>query len=239
LQEIANIYIPKNTEVEVSRQLGIWKLGSVWQLGANEKIDGKLLTGTLRHYFKFPVVAWADSEAEGFSEGSLGKVARALFNPYKTNLTFGDKLSLAAFSLRVNNTKRTGIDLAETTYLIRTNLKDGSEGYRVTRSFSQRLLSIFADDVISQNSYKIAIIDASGEANTADDVGELMQVLGAKVASVTNDGEDGDINCFIRGNDKVVVDRVAGLLSCDDWEFGKSGSFDLEIKLGTSFIKNF
>jgi len=34
LEEITTITIPNSTQVQVSRQLGTWKLGSVWKLGA-------------------------------------------------------------------------------------------------------------------------------------------------------------------------------------------------------------
>ena len=65
--EITNISIPKNTQVEASRQLGTWKIKSIWALGENEKIGGALLKDTVVKNFKFPVSVWADGEALGFA----------------------------------------------------------------------------------------------------------------------------------------------------------------------------
>ncbi len=71
VDEVTSITIPKNTQLKVARQLGTWKAGSVWQLGENEDLEGKLLQETITYHLKLPVVAWADSPAEGFASGGL------------------------------------------------------------------------------------------------------------------------------------------------------------------------
>lgn len=236
--EIININIPSNTEVEVAHQLGLFKLGNVWQLGDNEGLGGELLAATLRHQFKFPVSGWADSKGLGFSDGNLPKVLEAVRGHYKTNLKIGDRLALGIFSLGIKNTKRSNINLTETPYLVKTKLKDGEEGYIVSKNFSQRLLSIFANDIITENSYKIEINDSSGDLEVARDVGKLMEILGAKVASVVKKDET-DFDCRVSGYEKKVVKEVARIISCEEYIYKNRSSFDLEIDLGSQFVKKF
>lgn len=238
LKEITNITIPSNTEVEVAHQLGIWKLGSVSRLGENEGMGGgELLAATLRHQFKFPVAGWADSPAAGLGRGSAKGIIEALSGNYKTNLRIGDKIALSLFSLKVDNIKRNDINLSETPFLIKSTLKDGEDGYVVGKNFSPRLLSVFANDTVTRGSFQIEISDSSGDAEVAGDVGELMQVLGAKVASVVKK-EASDFNCIVTGYPKSVVKEVSSILSCEQ-KVGKNGSFDLEIELGRNFVRTF
>lgn len=238
LNEITSILIPANTELEVSGGLGVWKLGSVWQLGENEGIGGgELLSATLRRQFKFPVNAWADSKAIGLTKNNFGAVFSALGSNYRTNLKIGDKIALARFSLKVDNTKRNKIDLSDTPYLFKTKLKDGEEGYLIGRNISRNLLSVFTNTKLSQEEFQIEIRDASGNTNVAREVGELMQVLGAKVASVVKK-EESNTKCIISGNSKEVVKEISILLSCEA-KFVESGSFDLEIEIGKEFSKTF
>lgn len=53
LEEVTTVKIPASTQVEVSRSLGSWKLGSVWKLGKNEKVGGRLLQETIVKNFNF------------------------------------------------------------------------------------------------------------------------------------------------------------------------------------------
>lgn len=237
-EEIININIPSNTEVEVAHQLGLFKLGSVWRLGENEGLGGELLAATLRHQFKFPVSTWADSKAVGFSDGNLINILEAIKGSYKTNMKMGDRLALGTFSLGIKNTKRTNINLSETPYLVKTTLKDGEEGYVVSKNISQRLLSIFANDVITENSYKVEINDSTGNLEVSSDVGGLMEVMGAKVASIVKKDQS-DFDCRVSGYDKKVVKEVARILSCEQEIYKGRSSFDLEIDLGSQFVEKF
>ncbi|MEJ2347691.1 MAG: hypothetical protein P8Y17_00625 [Patescibacteria group bacterium] len=237
-EKITNLIIPENTEVNVARQLGRWKLRSVWELGENEKLGGRLLAETFVKHFKLPVVAWADSPAVGFAEGDLGKVIRASLLPYKTNLGIGDKLKLGFFSFKIKNLKREDIDFSENNILKKTVLLDGEEGYILTNSLPNYILALFSNSEISNRSIRAAIIDGTGKAKVAEDVGEIIEVMGAKLANIKK-GEVADIDCLVAGREKVVAEEVAEVLSCEKSKELPEGNFDLEIKIGTEFAKRF
>ena len=113
---ITDIVIPGNTQVNVSRQLGTWKLASVWKLGENEKLEGVLLTETIIKNFKIPVNAWRDHLSG------------------RTNLGVGDRLLFWFFSLGASSGDKREIDLANQNFLKKTRLWSREEGYLVSDS---------------------------------------------------------------------------------------------------------
>lgn len=236
-KEIANIQIPGETQVEVARKLGTWKLASVWQLGENEGFSGKLLAETLTYHFKFPVVAWADSPALGFSSTNLAALVRAVFMPYKTNLKIADRFHIAAFALQVANPERVDVALAETTYLKRAKFIDGGEGYVIVGTPSPALSSIFADPEISAKATTVIIRDATG-VEWAGEVGRVVEVLGAKVASVVKEKAD-DIDCIVSGKDDSQVRKLASVFSCSIDKGEPDNNFDIEIRLGLRFATRY
>lgn len=238
VSEITNITIPGNTEVHVARSMGTLQIKNVWQLGENQGLDGKLLSETITRHFKFPVVAWADNEALGFTETNLISLMKAAILPYKTNLKIGDRVRIAIFAAGVNNPKRAEIDLSETSYLAKTILVDGDEGYTVAGSFPKGLLVVFSDPQISNKATTVKILDASSKVGLAQELGEVIGVFGAKVASVDKvEGEEFD--CEVKGKEREIVEKVAKLFSCRKVEETIEGGFDLEIAIGEEFARRF
>lgn len=238
LAEIINLDIPANTEVEVARRLGRIQIKNVWQLGENEGLDGRLLSETLTYHFRFPVSAWADHNANGLSEAKLGSIINAVLMPYKTNLGMGDKVRIALFSLGVKNLNRVEINLAESSYLKKTVLTSGEEGYLLGGSFPERLLIYFADSQISAVGATVLISDATSSPDTAEKLGEIIEVLGAKVAAIESE-EVKDFDCDVMGKNPVVVEKVAKLFSCTETKESTRGNFDLEITIGEKFFERF
>lgn len=237
-EEITNITIPRNTQVDVARGLGVWKLGSVWELGENEGLSGRLLAETITYHLKFPVGAWAAWPALGFTHRSPLDALRAVFAPYKTNLKIGDRVAISLFAAQVPNTKRVDINLAETSYLKKTELIDGEEGYVPLETFAPALSAIFADPEISGKTFVVVIKDATAQGSEAYEIGKLLEVLGAKVASIVKE-ERQDIDCEVLGKEEKQAKKVARLLNCRVNPEALSGSFDLEIKLGEKFSERF
>lgn len=238
VDEVTNITIPKNTQLRVARQLGTWKAGSVWQLGENEGLEGKLLQETITYHLELPVVAWADSPAEGFASGELVALAKAVSLPYKTNLKIGDRLKLALFSFGVKNFKREEINLAETKLLKKTRLIDGGEGFVLVGDLPASILALFSDIKISQKGTSVLIKNATGKKSVAEQVGGIIEVLGAKVAAIKEE-ENGDFDCLVLGKDQKAVEKLAQVFSCQKEKSLPSGSLDLEIRLGEGFAKRF
>ena len=235
--EITNISIPKNTQVEASRELGTWKIKSIWALGVNEKLGGRLLKDTVLKNFKFPVSVWADKGAFGFASGDTLGTLKAVFFPYDTNLKMGDRLRIGFFSLGMGNSKRTDVDLTKSGYLKKTKLTDGEEGYVLSGKIPKDLLVVFSDSEISRLGLKVNIKDASGDPSVAQEVAEVIEVMGAKVAAVTKEPKISS-DCRIWGSNFFAKD-VSKLLSCKLEKERPGGRFDLELEIGEGFAARF
>ena len=238
LEKITNIIIPKNTEVDVARQLGRWKLGSVRELGENEDLEGKLLAETIVKHFKLPVAAWADSPALGFAEGDILGIVKASLLPYKTNLGIGDKLKLGLFSIRIKNLKRENIDFSEGNILKKVTLIGGEEGYVLAGRLPNYIVALFSNPDISSEGATVIILDATGKANVAEEVGEVIEVMGVKIANIKKE-EVADFDCEVKGKDKELLEEITQVFSCKKLKVMPEGNFDLEIKIGKDFTRRY
>ncbi|KKU12128.1 MAG: hypothetical protein UX19_C0006G0004 [Candidatus Woesebacteria bacterium GW2011_GWA1_45_8] len=236
--EITNIYIPGETQVSSSRQLGTFRIKNIWKLGKNEKVGGILLAETVTKNFKFPVSSWADEKGLAFSSADAADAIGAIFSPFDTNLGIGDRLALLIFSLKVKNTNRVEIKLAQTNYLKSAKLIDGEEGYLISGSSSQAVASIFADSEFSSKALRIVIKNETGETTDAVWVAQLLEVLGGKVSSIVK-GETKSYNCEVLGDEKTIVRKVAAILGCKVGGSITEGNFNLEVKLGRGFAERF
>lgn len=214
--EIIDIIIPGETQVDVARELGVRKIDAIPSLGANEKIGGVLLSETIIKNFKFPVFVWQDATG-------------------KTNQALGDKFNIAVFSI---GKKHTEINLSETSYLKKTKLKDGSDGFVLNGKLPEKIAAIFADPEASKTNLKINIKDATGTFGVAKKVGEIIEVLGAKTALVTSEKPEESV-CNVSGKNEKFTRKVARIFECKLDSKKLEGGFDLEIKLGQNFAKRF
>lgn len=237
-KEIINVIIPASVEVEATRQLGTFRLGALWQLGVNEDVDGVILAESITKNFRFPVTQWASSDFIGFSEGELKPMIKAVFLPNKTSLKIRDRIQLFFFSLGTKEFKRKDVNLAETNAINKKMLLDGQEGYEISAKVPQSILAIFSDPDVSANSTTVIIKDYTGRYGVSDEVGEIVQVLGAKVASVSREDQKG-IDCEVLGKRREDVNKIATLFSCKQLEEVPEGSFDVEIRLGEEFVRRF
>lgn len=233
---MTTISFPGDTQVEVARQLGTWRLKSVWKLGENEKISGMLLAETITSYFKLPVYVWADEGFEGFLKTSPFSILKSAVAPYKTNLGFGDKVRIGLFSVRVKGFKKVNIGKEDLKFLKYVELVDGEEGYIASGKVSESLLAVFSDPLIANLNVRVQISDSSPGTYVGEEVGEIIQTLGAKVASIDkNVGTEED--CSVSGRDRYMVEKVSLIFSCKNGESAES--FDLRVILGESFAKRF
>lgn len=235
---ITNILIPGNTEVEVARQLGRMNLMNVRQLGINEGYQGQLLTETISKYFNFPVYLWAEGSGIGLSTNSPASLINAVFVPHKTNVTLGDRVKLALFSIQVSNAKRSDLELIDTDYLREQKLISGEVGYVLTGRYPTEYIAIFSDPLISEENAKVIIKDATGDLNTAEDLGEIIEIIGAKVVSIDNINEE-NYDCSIKGDSKILIDRITRQFGCEVINENLISNINLEIKIGKNFTKRF
>lgn len=238
LDEVTTIKIPGNTEVEVSRNLGVWKLSSVWKLGKNEKVGGRLLQETIVKNFGFPVVGWASGEARGIADGELSTFFASIIAPYDTNLSYLDKIRLYMFSVAKAEVNQAEIDLAGTSLLKKTKLKGGEEGYVVGAVTPTRLIGIFSDSEISAKMYRISISDSSNKPGLPDEIGGIVENLGAKVVSKTIEKE-ADLDCNVVTLNKDLGRRISEIFHCSVENKKPDGNFDLVIEIGKKFAERF
>ena len=236
---ITNIIVPGATQLKVSRQLGIFRAKSVWQLGENEGIGGKLLAETVVKNFNFPVNSWGEESLRDLADGEFPGILKSVLIPGKTNLKVGDRIKMAIFSLSVASPKRVNIDLKEGNYLRKTKLVDGDEGYVISEAGVKKLLPLFSENGISQKNLRAAILDSTGGAGAiVNEVGTTLEVMGLKVAAVTRKASF-DTDCTFRTKDEELVKKVSSVFSCGREKGEPEGNFDLEITVGASFAKRY
>lgn len=238
-QSITRAIIPGETEVEAARQLGTWRLKSVWKLGEQEGDDGEILAKTIVKTFHFPVEAWSTAGGAGFSSPNTWEILKALFAGYKTNLSFWDKVNLVFFSLAVKARDRLDFSLTDAGYLYQTKLVDGV-GFQKRAKVPASVSNIFADSVISQENLRISIINASGDSSLAGNIVETIEVMGGRVVSVRNLKKEGG-DCVLAGDDSLTKREIEIIFSCweGDEERSISGDFDIEIYLGQDYARRF
>lgn len=206
-------------------------------MGVNENLEGLLLSETLTRHMKLPVIAWADKQAQGLTQGNIFSLIKAVLLPYKTNLRVGDRLRIAALSLGIQSSKRVEVNLADTAYLKKKRLIDGQEGYVVFGSFPDQLRVVFSDPIISERSARVVIKDASGLVGVSKDLGEVIEILGAKVISIDKiDEAVGD--CLVSGKDKEIIEIFSSMFSCQTDSLDL-GSIDAQIEIGAEFGKRY
>lgn len=236
--EIINIYIPGDTEVELSRNLGKIRIKNAWAVGLNQGEEGVILLETVRRNFKFPVFAWADGKASGFSQTNLPALISAAFTPYRTNLKLGDRVALAVFAIGIKNAKREDIDLRDTSFLQEATLVDGRSGYTLTGKFPQSLLVVLGDELISSEEVTVSIVDATGDFEVSSYLTSIIEVMGAKVVSIEKNPVQA-YDCEIEGTNKEIVEKIAKVFECSASNSEVKGNFDIVIKVGEDFASRF
>lgn len=234
LSEVTTFKIPGDTEVDVARNYGTFRIKNVWQFGINEKAGGALLAETVTQNFLFPVFLWTGKTLD-LSKVSFGEMLSFVFLPGTTNIAFGDRLQIGMFALRVQELGKTNIDLGKSQFLDKGILNDGYPGYKIGGPISQRLTIYFSENELG--GIKVNITDATGVQGVSEKLGEILQVIGGKVVSIDKKNVPENLDCTVRGKNKVVMEKVVNLFSC---QVGKGdSSFDLDITVGQEFAKRF
>lgn len=236
VEEIFRLKVPGSTQIDVSNQLGIWRLESVWKLGEQEDLGGELLSRSITKSLKLPVYLWADRQALGLIEGGMTKRLSAVFSNYETNLSRGDRVALALFAMQVDNASFVEMDLSDTSFLEKKKLLDGEEGYVTTGSPPRKVAFAFSQPILEEDAARIRIRDATQTYKIAEEMGEALENLGGKVSAITRENGIG-VACELRSKLKEVSVLVSSLYPCKVSEKPPEGNFDLEIYLGEDFVK--
>lgn len=229
LGEETTLIIPGDTEVNVAHGFGTLRIKNVWKLGVDENLNGSLLAQTVTEQFLFPTYLW--------SSRSLGNLWQFVFSPGKTNISFGDRLSMAIFSMNVKSIDQSQIDLGKSLFLKKQNLTDGMPGYTLSGPVSDRLTVYFSDNDFATRNLKFGLTDATGTPGIANGVGNILEVLGGKVVSIDKRIPDPHLDCVVGGLNPEAVTEVERLFSCK--KVSLNTNFDLEVHLGELFAKRY
>lgn len=237
INEISVISIPGNTEVKVARGLGNWKINAVWDLGTQEGYGGKLLSETFTNHIMMPSEYWWDESLHEIMNTSMLVSAGRIL---KADSSFGvvDRFKIAIFASRVRNTDRKYLDLSNTSYLDKGELKDGTSGYLLTSKMPKSLLLVLANENFANNSFTVEIVDSTDTYNLSDSLGQVISITGAKVASIKKEATS-DLDCIIKSENEVAVKYFSNLFDCSG-EVGELDSgFDMSIEIGKKFSGRF
>lgn len=237
LSEETTLIIPGDTQVEVAGNYGTFRIKNVWQLGVDEKLDGRLLAATVTKNFLFPVFLWSDSDIESLKDGNLFGTLKFIIGPKKTNIPLGDRVMAGLFSLQLKGIDKTEINLGTSKFLQKVKLNDGQTGFLINGAVSGRLTAYFSDNDFADSSLRVEIIDATETPGVSDKVGQVIQVLGGKIVSVEKKPADANLDCTVTGNNSKIVRKISNLFGCR--ELKVKSIFDLEIRLGSKFARRF
>ncbi len=191
---VTNISIPASTEVEAANQLGTWKLGSITKLGQDKNLGGDFLKNTVIKSFSFPI----DSSS---------------------NLSLLDKLRIKFYLLTIGNTAKLDINLANTNYLNKRQLVDGTPGYQIESVMPTKIESYFTEDFLDTNQ-NILINNATGSVSVGNMVGKVLQVQ-------------------VIGSENELVEKISKIFGCSRELVKPANNFDIEVDLGTKFKSTF
>lgn len=230
------IEVPGNLEVDVSRNLGTWRLESVWQLGVNEKVGGVLLSETLTKSLTLPIESFATGSLIGFTSDLLPDRLSAVMGGGKTNLNLKDRLGIFFFLLGLGNSDSLNFTMEGLGAIAPARLVDGGSGYKLRGSIPAKLSGIFADALISKEGLKISLSYPQGKEFQAKKVSAIVEALGAKVIALKK--TDSSLDCTVSGGKTLTKKKLAELFSCKA-ESKTPNPYDLEIEMGEEFFNRF
>jgi len=236
--EITKLSLPPMVQLEASRGLGTWNASSIWKLGYDEGYRGKLLSETLTKNLKIPIVGWADTLVMGFWDNSPVSLVRAVLYSYKSNLSFLDRIKLAAFSISTKEFKRSEIDLEKVGFLVPKILPGGDKGCVLSEKIPERLLGVASVNSWVGENIKVMIIDATEEKEVPQGLGELIEAMGAKLALVKKEPPKED-DCTVYASQEKLVDTFSQTFSCRYGGMYKDSNFGVVVEIGKKFEERF
>lgn len=242
--EATVLSIPPETQVSVARQLGTWRLGSVWQLGTDEGDKGGILADTIMKTFGIPIEDWAGEGVLGYISPNVFDRIRSAFGIYESSLSLRERLALGVISLQIRSGGVGTISMENFPMLKKETLKDGTDGYVVRGSLPSRIVGLFSDDAFVNEEglpLRIRIVDAAKfrSRESIVTVQNVSEVLGAKVVSIDeNTGED--FGCIVSLDESLieVSARISELFHCDIYQ-NQENDVDVEFRFGDSFTRKF
>lgn len=221
--------IPGDTIMKTAGNLGEWPAKSLWKLGHDEKLGGKLLSRSIVKTFGVPVTHWAEPTFNASVKGGMSGFFRVLALK-DTNLSLIDRANVAiALSRGVSVQVR---DLSGTSALEPVT-DHGEKRFIVREHLPVSFTTQFDEDEISSSVPTIGLLDGTDTAVSAQWLVKLVNVVGGRV--VSHDRTEWDDVCEISG-EADVVSYFVQILPCKITK-ESAEPFDVRIKLGKQFTQ--
>ncbi len=231
--------IDKNTQVDLSRNLGKIRLKGVWQLSQNEGLDGVLLLETIVKNFKLPISFWADEDLLDLVKSNPLKSVKSLIIPLESNLNLSQRIKLLQLGLFLPTAKNNIIYLKDTSYLSESVLDDGENGYLISDKAPNFITILFVNPEFSKKPSNFAIINKSGNFQIESFIAEIFEVYGAKLVSVNRENGKGNEDCTFYLNDKSRYEPFIDIYGCSIKKNDAYKSIDMVMEIGDKFVERF
>lgn len=247
-QSVYKIVVSKNTQVVASGGYGEWLVGSLWDLGEQEDVGGKILKNSLQGSFGVPVDAWTDFRGEVLFEGGKFGLWGAIGQVFKTrnmrtDLTFFDKVNLLISLGQVGRFSRSEIDLEKRGVTEKIKLSDGLDGYMVVTERTITGLDSLRDDKVFGEMKTLKVTNASLKSGLAGEVSRVASVLGVRVLGVGSTDEKYRGTCLVSGEEEdlksLTAQRIVRIYGCERSIKKLNSATDLEFVIGDRFAKEF
>src|SRR5258708_5750540 len=210
---VTNLQIPASTLVEAANELGTWKLGSISKLGSDKNLGTEYLKNTIIKSFNFPVIG-------------------------SSNLSLLDKIRIKIFLLTTGSNNQINLDLKDTNYLTRSQLVDGSLGWKISQNMPTKIKAIFNDSSNEIIKTAVTILNSTGTVSEGSMVGKVVEVMGLNVTSLQNlDKQNSD--CKVVSINADLATKIAKIFNCEVNLKTPANNFDVEINLGVKFVQRF
>ncbi len=236
--EMHKFYYPENLEIEAARNLGKWKIGSLWDLGENEKVGGSLLAQSITKSIRTPVYSWSNQQLLSILDKGLLAIPQNLINfNNSTNLSIKDFFRIFRFVTSIDKVNIVTYYAENLNYISSHTLRDGTDGYVVSRMPETRISSLFSDEYVLSQPNRAVIISSIGNNWKAKQIGEVFEVIGVKVAAIREEANEVK-DCEISANDEKLAINLSRYFDCD-YNTKTSTNFDVEIRIGQGFVNRF
>lgn len=247
-QSIYKTTVPENTQVTASGGYGEWLAGSLWGLGQQEGLGGKVLKNSIIKSLGIPIDGWVDKNGEvifsGGKFGLFGAVTQVFkMRGIKTDLTFFDKVNLLVALGQVGRFSRTDIDLEKRGIIKVEELSDGLKGFIVVAERSTTGLDILRDDKVFVEMKTLKVSNASSKSGLAQEVSRVASVLGVRVLDTSSADDKYRGTCLITGEEAHIkslsAKRLSQIYGCEKSVKKLNGAANLEFTIGDRFAKDF
>src|SRR5258706_766709 len=208
---VTDLQIPASTLVDAANQLGTWKLGSITKLGSDKNLGSDFLKNTIIKSFNFPVVG-------------------------SSNLSLLDKVRIKIFLLTTGSNNQVNLDLKDTNYLTRSQLVDGSLGWKISENMPTKVEAIF--NVNFAKNINVTILNSTGITSEGRMVGKVVEVMGLNITSIQNLDKQ-NFDCKVVSINTDLATKIAKIFNCDVSIKTPVNNFDVEISLGVKFAQRF